>query len=75
MAFKICSLLVELDGGRKRERGREGERERLRQGGKEKEEMTGRREIAWQTDSQQQLSETCVCVCVCLCFPLMYHDS
>ncbi len=65
MAFRFHERsLRETEGGRERE------------GGIENEEMTGRRETAWQTDSQQQprhlteLSNTmivCVCVYVCVC--------
>lgn len=57
--------------------------ESSREGGKEQDEMAGRREAAWQSDSQQrpshltELSNTViVSVYARECFfPLVYHDS
>lgn len=74
----FASTRWETEGVRKGER----KRERGREGGIENEEMTGRRETAWQTDSQQQprhlteLSNIMIgSVCVWVFFPLVYHDS
>lgn len=68
--------------GARWERQREEERGREREGETENEEMTGRRETAWQTDSQQQpghLTELSnamiVCVCVQSVQPASVHPS